>query len=71
MNRVNQVKETAAKVLNVFGYINMQPEYITVLNYTEAAGGFFDYMLVSDGKQEYALKLEVNKNKMSWDLEVK
>ena len=49
----------------------MQPEYITVLNYTEAAGGFFDYMQVSDGKHTYELRFEVNKNKMSWDLEVK
>ena len=70
MHRDNQVKETAAKVLNVFGYINMQPEYITVLDYTEAAGGF-NYILATDGKQKYELSLEISKNKMRWDLEVK
>ena len=72
MNKDNQVKELAAKVLNVFGYINMQPEYITVLDYTEViVGGYFDYILVSDGKQKYELSFEFQKNKMSWDLEVK
>lgn len=66
----NQVKETAAKVLNVFGYINMQPEYLTVIEYTEAAGGF-NYILATDGKLTYQLNLTIEENSMRWELKTK
>jgi hypothetical protein len=65
-----QIKEFAAKVLNVFGYTEIKPECILVLDYTIGARGI-DYILVWDWHKEYELILEASENNMSWELEIK
>lgn len=67
MNKEDQVKELAAKVLNVFSYTEMKPEYLKVLDYTIVIG-VIEYMVVTDGFQKYELILKVSENRMSWDL---
>ncbi len=61
------LKQKAAMILNCFGYVNLKPQNIKVLDYSNYTG-FYEFILVEFENIKIQLTYEHNYETKSWNL---